>query len=515
MQDFLNNKRIAKNTLMLYCRTLVVTLVTLYTSRIVLQVLGVVDYGIYNVVGGVVLMFSFISSTLSSASQRYIAFEIPRKDDQRLKETFSLIIIAFGCVSLITFIGSEVIGVWFLNTHMNIPEERIVAANWVLQAAIFSFILNIFTAPYMAVIIAHEQMDVYAYISIVDAFLKLITAFLLKVILYDSLIVYAALAFVCTLLITTIFRYYCKCHYPESHYAFYYEPNRLIEILYFAWWNMIGAIAGVLKGQGINIMLNIFFNPAVNAARAIAYQVNSAVNNLSQNLFSAIRPQITKSYSIGRVSRMHSLIFSGSRLSFCLMFTFALPIYIHAERVLGYWLGAYPEYSVIFLKLVLINSLLEVFNMPLVSGLQATGDIKRLQQIVSGVYLLNLPISFIFLKFGYEPEITLYVNMIIVLISMIPRLYLCHKYYKLDAYKYITGVLLRCLVVSIIGFNVGSLLTLYINFENTLLNFTASVLLCIILAISLSLLFGINSRERSFVRILLSKTDNNTYINYE
>ena len=512
MQDLLANKRIAKNTLMLYCRTLVVILVTLYTSRVVLQVLGVVDYGIYNVVGGVVLMFSFISSTLSSASQRYIAFEIPRKDDQRLRETFSLIILSFGCVSLITFIGSEVIGVWFLNTHMNIPEERIIAANWVLQAAIFSFILNIFTAPYMAVIIAHEQMDVYAYVSIVDAFLKLMTAFLLKVILYDSLIVYAILTFISTLIVTTFYRYYCKGHYHESRFVYFVEKERLKEILSFAWWNMVGALANVLRGQGINILLNLFFNPAINAARAIAYQVNSAINNLSQALYSAIRPQITKSYSVGHIDRMHSLIFSSSRLSFCLMFIFVLPIYIHAERVLTYWLGSFPDYSVVFLRLVLINSLLEVFSMPLVSGLQATGEIKRLQQIVSGAYLLNLPASFILLELGHEPEITIYVNMIIVMFCMIPRLYLCHKHYQLDAYTFITGVLLRCLVIALIGFNVGAILLSYIDVEVSLLHFSASILLCIILAISLSLLFGINSRERNIVRILLFKTANNKNI---
>ena len=489
---------------MLYSRTLVVLLVKFYTSRIILQVLGVEDYGIYNVVGGIVVMFSFISSTLGSASQRYIAYELPRNDQQRLNETFGLIKLSYGIVSLITLLGSEIIGVWFLNTHMNIPECRMVAANWVLQAAIFGFLFNIFTVPYMSLMIAHEHMNIYAYMSIFDAILKLITAYLLRVLFYDGLIVYAVLTFICTFIISVYYRLYCKRHYPESHCSFFFNKERLIDITSFAWWNMVGVIANLLRGQGVNIMLNMFFNPTINAARAVAYQVNTAVNSLSHNIYTALRPQITKSYSVGDVNRMHTLIYSSSRLSFCLMLILSLPIFVNTEKVLSFWLGSYPEYSVVFLKLVLICSLLEVFSMPLVAGLQATGEIKGYQMIVSGTYLINLPISYILLSYGFGPEYPIYVNMFLVLFCMIPRIILCHKHYKLNFYDYSIGVLLRCFVFSLIGFIIGYHLNCYFNTDN-LLWFIVSFISNWLLACIISVFFIINRVERQFLFQLICK----------
>lgn len=494
-----NNKRIAKNTLMLYCRTLLVMLVTLYTSRVVLRVLGVEDYGIYNVVGGIVVMFSFITSTLSSASQRYIAYEIPRNNEKRLKETFSLIMLSYGIVALITFFLTEILGVWFLNKYMNIPESRMFAANCVLQTAIVSFILNIFTAPYMAVFIAHERMNVYAYISIVDAFLKLIIAYLLQIVFFDSLIAYSLLTLICTLLITLIYRYYCKRHYPESRYSFFYDKERLKNIISYTWWSMFGPIANVIRGQGVNILLNLFFGPSINAARAIAYQVNSAINTYSSNFYTALRPQIVKSNSIGDVDRMKSLIISSSRLSFCLLLLISMPVYFNVERLLNIWLVNYPDYSVIFIKIILISSLLEVFNNPLVAGLIATGNIKAHQLIIGLIYILNLPFSYVILKLGYGPECTFYLSLLLMAFALVPRLCLCKRYYKLNVISYVTSVLIRCLFVAYLSYvTCNNLLKLWGDImEDGIALMFLNIISVVLIVLIFEYVFGVSQRERT------------------
>lgn len=510
----LNNKRIAKNTILLYCRTLIIMLVSLYTSRVVLHVLGVEDYGIYNVVGGIVAMFSFITSTLGSASQRYIAYDLAQNNEERLRQTFSLIMLSYGIVALITLLLAEIIGVWFLNTHMNIPENRMVAANWVLQASIIGFILNIFTAPYMAVIIAHERMNVYAYLSILDAIIKLSSVYILKVVLYDSLILYAILMLLCTFIVTAIYRYYCKKQYNESVYVFYYDRNRLKEIISYTWWSMFGPIANVVRKQGVNILLNLFFGPAINAARAISYQINSAISSFISNFYTALRPQIIKNYSSGDEKRMRMLIHSSSKLSFYLLLLFATPIYFNVEKILELWLDSYPAYCVVFVRLILITSLIEVFNNPLVAGLIATGQIKKYQQIIGALYILNLPISAILLHIGYGPEITLYINMLLMIVSLLPRLFLCKKYYGLNISEYVMSVLLRCGIVACIS----CVTALIINSHLILIDnigwvyeLALSFISIMITTIMIAYLFGINKSEKIFVNTQINMFSRKIY----
>jgi O-antigen/teichoic acid export membrane protein len=269
-------------------------LVSLYTVRVVLNTLGVVDYGIYNVVGGVVAMFSFLSSTMASASQRFFAFELGRRDYDKLKQAFSLTLLIYIGIAILILVLSETVGLWFLNTQMTVPEERMNAANWVYQFSIFSFIMTILTVPYNSAIIAREHMKVYAYVSIIEVVLKLIIVYLLVFFSFDKLKLYAVLTFFVACLITFIYRTYCKRRFKECIYFFYWDANKFKEILSFAWWNMIGAMANIFKTQGINILLNVFFNPVINAARAIAFQVNSALTNFTNNFYMAVRPQITK-----------------------------------------------------------------------------------------------------------------------------------------------------------------------------------------------------------------------------
>jgi O-antigen/teichoic acid export membrane protein len=280
-----NNKRIAKNTLMLYFRMLLIMGVSLYTVRIVLNTLGVEDYGIYNVVGGIVVMFSFLSNTMASASQRFFAFELGRKDYDQLKKTFSMTVTIYLIIAVIILILAETLGLWFLNTQLSIPVERMETANWVYQFTIFSFMMTMLTVPYNAAIVAHERMNVYAYVSIVEAFLKLLIVYILVLFSYDKLKLYAILMFGVTTFITLIYRTYCKRQFQECSYNFYWEKPLFKELIGYSGWNLFGAIAGILNNQGINILLNIFFGPIVNAARAIAYQVNTAVNQFVTNFF--------------------------------------------------------------------------------------------------------------------------------------------------------------------------------------------------------------------------------------
>ena len=473
-------------------------LISLYTSRVVLRELGVEDYGIYNVVGGIVTMFSFMTATLSTAAQRYLAYELPKNNERRLKETFSLIVLSFGIILVFTFILSEFLGVWFLNTHMNIPSGRMLAANWVLQASIITFILNILTAPYLAVIIAHEQMTVYAYISIIDAILKLSVAYLLQVILYDKMVVYAVLMVLCTLLITYTLRLYCKKHFTESHYVFFYDANRLKVITAFAWWNTLGALANTLRGQGINILLNLFFNPVINAARAISYQVGGALNLFAINFYTAIRSQIIANYSVGDTKRMHSLIINGSRFTSLLLTVLIVPLILNTEYILGLWLVNIPDYSIIFVRLVLVCTLIEAPLGPLLTGIQATGRMKEYNLIVSTIYLLNIPISYVMLKIGCSPESTFYVTIILIVIAIIPKLLLCQKFYELSIAKYIWEVIIWCSLIGFVCWSLGILIQMVFEAYN-MAHEAILIVISLLESIMIVLSIGLKSNERKLL----------------
>ena len=314
-----NNKRIARNTAMLYIRMLLIMGVTLYTTRIVLRILGVEDFGIYNVVGGVITMASFLSASMSSAIQRFLSFELGKNNLIQLQRVFSISINLHLIVAIAIFILAETLGLWFINTQLAIPPERLIAANWVYQFSIFAFIVNIISVPYNAVILAYEKMNIFAYIGIVEVLLKLTAAFALNWFGFDKLALYAIFIFIISLIVRIFYGIYVKRNIQDCTYSFFWDKKLFNTLLNFAGWNLWGNIAFVTYNQGINILLNIFFGPAINAARAIAYQVNSALNSFVANFQLALKPQIIKSYAIGDNSYMHSLIFSGAKYSFFLM----------------------------------------------------------------------------------------------------------------------------------------------------------------------------------------------------
>lgn len=426
-QHTINNKRIAKNTLFLYFRMIVVMGIGLYTVRAILDLLGVVDYGIYNVVGGVVSMFAFFNSTLATSSQRYFSIELAKGDIQRLNQWFSLNITAFSIFILFFLIIAETIGLWFVNTQMIIPNERMFATNVVYQLSIISFCINFFSTPYNALIIAHEKMSAFAYISIIEAFLKLGIVFVLSIITWDRLIIYGLLMFLTACGITSSYIIYNRLHFKESEYHPYWNRKEFTELMGFSGWHFLGTFSMVGRSQGINILINMFFCPAVNAARAVSFQIYHAIAQLSNNFFIAVKPQIYKSYATGEYAELHKLILRSTILCSFLVSILIFPILTNTSFILGLWLKSVPEYAIIFTQLVLINGLIDASTGPTIAPALATGNIKKFYLYVGTLYILNLPISYFFLKLGFDAPSTMIVSIVLSFIAVFVRAYLLKK----------------------------------------------------------------------------------------
>ena len=431
---------------------LLILLVSLYTVRVVLEILGEVDYGIYNVVGGVVTMLSFLSGSMSSASQRFFSYEIGRNDLNRLKRIFSANIVIYSVIAFFTLIIAETLGVWFLNTQMNIPLERMEAAFWVLQFSILSFFFTIFRIPYNALIIAHENMKVYAYVSIVEVLLQLAIVYLLTIISFDKLKVYAFLVFCVTVIVTLIYYVFCRKKYKESSFSLSWDKCLFKEQVSYSGWNLFGASAKVMNDQGINIMLNVFFGPVVNTSRAIAFQVNRALNMFVLNFMTASRPQITKYYAVNEKALMFRLVFQISKLSFLLLFIISMSVLLETNFVLMIWLKEVPENVVLFSRLIIVNALIDSLSYPLMTAVQSTGRIKKYQIVVGGVMLFSLPISYAFLTIGYPPQTVFYVAIVISIVCLILRLYILNNMIGLPIEVYFRKVILPILYTIIIAY---------------------------------------------------------------
>jgi O-antigen/teichoic acid export membrane protein len=412
-----NDKRIAKNTLFLYIRMLLIMAVTLYTSRVVLKTLGIEDFGIYNVVGGVIVMFAFINSAMSAATQRFLTYEMGTGNTNKLKTIFSTSVIIHSIIAFIILVLGETVGLWFLENKMNIPDSREDAAFWVYQLSVVSCIVGIISLPYNATIIAYEKMSVFAYISMFDAVGRLLTAYLLLMATGDRLITYALLICLVQVLVRLIYGWYCKRYFKEVRFAFLWDKKVFREMLSFSGWNMIGGFASVLSIQGVDILLNIFFGPAVNAAKGISNQVQMAVNSFCANFQTAVNPQITKYYAAGDIRYVHNLIFRSSRFSFYIVLVLSLPILLEADYILKLWLKTVPDYSVIFVQLSMVVSLLSVFANPLIIGSFATGKIRKLLIAVGLTNCGTVPLTYVFLKLGGLPWVVLLTQIIIVLIA--------------------------------------------------------------------------------------------------
>lgn len=502
-----NNKRIAKNTAMLYLRMLFTMLVSLYTSRVVLNTLGVDDFGIYNVVGGVVTMFSFLNSAMSSGTQRFLSFELGKKDYEQLKRIFSMSINIHASIAIIIFILAETIGLWFLNTQLTIPDERMVAANWVYQFSILAFIVTIMSVPYNAAIISHERMSVFAYVSILEVTLKLVIVFILQWFGFDKLKLYAILVFLVSLIIRIIYGIYCKHNFKECNYYIFWDRKLYSTLMSYAGWNLWGNFASVTMNQGINILLNIFFGPVVNAARGIAYQVNGAVNSFVTNFQMAINPQIVKSYAANDKEYMHKLIYRGAKYSYYLLFLLSLPVLIETESILKWWLKIVPEYSVIFCRLVLINALIDCISGTLMTSAQASGKIKLYQSVVGGLLLCILPLSYLLLKLGYPAETTIYVNICISIVAIVFRLIIISPLVSLKKSMFFKEVIIKILSVTFL-----SIIAPYLCFtqiDDEIIRFLSVSITSAVSTITIIYLVGIEKDERLIIKnklaLLLTK----------
>lgn len=493
----INNKRIAKNTLLLYCRMLFLMAVSLYTSRVVLNALGVEDFGIYNVVGGIVAMFTVLSGSLSAAISRFITYELGKENQDNLNKIFSsAVTIQLGLAGIIILLA-ETIGLWFLNAKMNIPEIRMGAANWVFQFSILTFAINLISVPYNASIIAHEKMSAFAYISILEAVGKLTIAFFIVISPMDKLIFYSILMCLVAIIIRSTYGNYCKRHFNECTYHFIWDKKLLKQMFGFAGWNFIGAASAVLRDQGGNVVINLFCGPSVNAARGIAFQVNNAVNQFVTNFMTALNPQITKSYASGEKEYMMTLIFQGARLSFYMLLLLSLPILTNTHYILELWLKTVPEHTVYFVQLVLIFALSESIAQPLITAMLATGRIRNYQIIVGGLQMMNLPISYLLLQLGFFPEIVIIIAIGISQCCLAARLILLKGMIGISIRKYLQKVYFNIIAVSIAAVILPLISTNYI--EESFINFIFISLIAIICTITSIYFIGCNHQERQFI----------------
>lgn len=499
-----NNKRIAINTIMLYFRMFLTMGVALFTSRVILQSLGVQDYGIYNVVAGFVSMFTFINSAMTSATQRYITFAIGKNEKCRINAVFCTSVNIHILISVLLVLVAEIFGLWFLNSHMTIPQDRMYAANVVYQFAILSTVVMIISTPYNALIVAHEKMSAFAYISILDVAIKLLIAYLLYKASYDRLIVYAFLMFLAQVVIRQIYSTYCHRHFPESKFHLIKDRPLFKEMISFSVWSLFGNLASVGAGQGVNVVLNMFFGPVVNAARGVAIQVQNAVMGFSSNFQMAMNPQITKNYATGNLSYMHTLIYASSKYSFFLLFILSLPIIIEADNILSVWLGIVPDHTDNFLRFALVTSIVNAMAGPLTIAAQANGKIKIYQSIVGGILLMSFPIAYVCLKLGGKPETVYLVDLFVVCVAQVVRIYMMRSMIKLPIREYFKKVLFRVMIVAISGSVLPILIYMFLP-KHTFLSFVSVCVVCVV-SVALSVYtLGISQNERAKVVSFVKK----------
>ena len=500
-----NNRRIAKNTLLLYLRMLFLMIVSLYTSRVVLNTLGVEDFGTYNVVGGIVAMFGFINGAMSTGTQRFLTFELGRGNTEQLKKVFSTSIVIHGIISLLIIILAESVGLWFFYEKMVIPANRVEAALWVYQLSILSTVVMIMSVPYNATIIAHEKMSAFAYISVLEVILKLAIVYLLMIGHIDKLKLYAILMFLVQLFIRLIYSSYCNHHFQETKFHIKLWDSKLLrEMLSFTGWNMWGNCAVIAFTQGVNLLLNIFFGPTVNAARGIAVQVQNTVTQFSHNFQTALNPQITKSYAIGDLKYMHNLVYRSSKFTFFLLLFLSLPIILETKTILYAWLKTVPQYTVTFLRLMLCITIIDAIANPLMVSAAATGKVKIYQGIVGGILLCILPISWGILKLGGNPTSVFIVHLCIVVVAFIVRLFIVRSMIGLILSDYLKKVILNCLIVGTCALVIPLAVKYSLLQAPTGIAFFTVCFTCVLSVSVCTFFLGLTVTERQFILNKLS-----------
>ena len=500
------NKRIAKNTLALYLRMMVQMLIGLYTSRVILQALGVDDFGIYNVVGSVTAMLSLINGAMSNATMRFITFELGRDNQQRLNEVFCVSMNIHIIIAIITFIFLDTFGLWFLYNKMIIDPYRLNAAFWVLQFSIVTCVFSILSVPYNACIIAHEKMGAFALISLYQTLFTLLLALFLPHYSGDRLILYAIFLMAVQLTMQLIYFMYCKKHFSETSYRLIWKKPLFVEMAKFAGWTMNGSIACLGYTQGLNILINMFFGTAVNAARGVAFTVQSKIMGFCDNFQTAVRPQITKTYSSNDLKRMHSLIIGSSKFSYYLLLLLSLPIYIEIEEILRIWLGIVPEHTANFVRIILLCSAVDILRNPMNAAIHATGKIKKFQLWEANTLLLIIPVAYVVLKQGYAAEYAFIVQFIIFVIVQIERvLIVCPQIHMRKMY-YVSLLIFPIIKVTLSAISIPVIMMIFWPIESSNW-FQFSIFIIIsLLSSSLSIYFlGLKEREKEKIKIQINK----------
>ena len=493
-----NNKRIAKNTLLLYFRMLFMMAVSLFTSRVILNTLGVEDYGIYNVVGGVVAMFGFINGSMSSATQRYITFALGKGDEKRLQTVVSTTLQIHTLIAAIIVILGETIGLRFLYNKMQIPADRMDAAFWVLQCSIISTVIMIVSVPYNAAIIAHEKMSAFAYISVLEVVLKLAIVYMLVVFSVDKLILYAFLILAIQVLIRFCYSIYCHKHFKETKYIHVWDKALFKEMTGFAGWSIFGNLSAVIFTQGLNMLLNVFFGPVVNAARAVAVQVQNAIQQFVGNFQMAINPQITKTYAQGKMEEMHKLMYRSARFSFYLLFFLSLPVIFETDFILTIWLKTVPDHTVTFLRIMICTSLIYTCANPMIIANQATGKVKKYQAVCGTTLIMILPISWVLLELGFPAYSVFIVHFVMEGVCQLARMLMLRPLIGIGLRNYFYNIYLRVAIVVIAAVVCPGFV--YVYMPEGLIRFLAVGMVSVLSVSSSAYLLGLSANERVFIK---------------
>lgn len=483
-----NTKRIAKNTMMLYIRMLFSMLVSLYTSRVVLQTLGVEDYGIYNVVGGVVAMLGFLNDSMSGATSRFITYELGKGDNARLNQVFSTSLIIHVSIALFVFVLAETVGLWFFENKLVIPENRMVSARLIYHFSVISMMIGITQVPYNAVIISHEKMNVYAYVGILNVILRLLIVYILVIWDYDKLILYAILQLFVSILIIFIYRVYCIRKFPETHFIFIIKKNYILPMLNFSGWDLYGNASVMARTQGVNMLINVFFGPLLNASSGIATQVQGAIMGLANNLVTAVRPQIVKQYAVGEFQSMISLLRNSLKLSYLLLALMSIPLICETDYILRLWLGTVPDYASVFCKYTLLFNFFANMSLLFACIIHATGRIKRISLINGSLYLMVVPISYWGYKFGASPEISYILNVIAVILGMLSNAWTVHLYIPDFSFKkYFWNDFIRIVIILLVTYYIVSK---YVEcMEESLLRFISTFFISAVIVLLTGYLF--------------------------
>lgn len=491
-----NHKRMVRNTAMLYMRMLLAMVVTLYTSRVVLHVLGIEDFGIYQVVTGFVALLGFLQGAMTTATQRFLAFDLGESGGQNMSRIFSTSILIHALLAICIALLAETAGYWFVSTQLVIPDERISAALSAYHIAIISYVISVLMVPFTAMLMAHERMGIFAGIGILDVLLKLFTVIGLQYIENDKLVSYAWLLLAVNLAILMSYFVASKLIFPKIRLHCEWHPQQFKTMLSYTAWNTWGNLAAALSGQGTNVLLNIFFGPAVNAGRSIATQANGALNSFISSMQAAINPQIIKQYASGNHQKMHNLVQKASKYNFFLLLTISIPVLLHTDQLLIIWLTTPPPFASSLLNLSIILSLVESLSLPMMTSAQSTGKIRLYQTVIGGILLLNVPVAFMSLKTWHNPTVAIWTSIVLAVVALVARLFILKNLTGMAVGHYLKSVIIRVLLVSSASGAICYAITPKIT-TNTLL--IGSLSTCLTTTILIIYLIGCDACEKRYI----------------